>query len=183
MDDIERVRHLEPEVTEKRVWNLRNLLASVVVFIIIVIVFIGVTVTLNLDLLFLTMVACFFIVIYSIVLFFLLEPKIVREVNQTSIRTVQRPVVRSIVVEKPVQIMHETEKRIYITNPIPEKKKLNIPRYDYVGSTQTKTYHKRSCRLGKLIKNKYKMSNNDPNFFLKNQYKPCEVCILKIKKV
>lgn len=76
--------------------------------------------------------------------------------------------------------MHETEKTIYVTNP---RKKLDIPRYDYVASSETKTYHKKSCRLGKLIKKKYKVLNNDPNYFTRNGYKSCKICIRHLRKV
>lgn len=186
MEDVDR------EVIEKRAWPFKNFLASVFIFIVIVVIFFIITISLNLDLLFLTMVACFFIVIYSIVLFFLLEPRIVREVNTTAVRTVEKPIYHQVVVEKPVQVVHEVEKRIYVT-PEPEEpktifikeksKKLNIPKYEYIGSSQTKTYHKRSCRLSKLIKQKYKVSNNSASYFTRNNYKPCEVCILKTKKV
>jgi len=91
-------------------------------------------------------------------------------------------VVKEVIVEKPVveQVMHETEKTIYVTNPA---KKLNIPKYDYAASSEAKVYHKRACRLGKLIKKKYKILNNDPKFFIKNKYKPCKICILHTRKI
>lgn len=181
------------EYTEKRVWSLGNFLASVIVFLIIVFVFLFITISLNLDLLFLTMIACFFIVIYSIILFFLLEPRVIRQINTTNVKTIQteKPVIIERVVEKPIQVVHEVEKKIYVTSdPIEKivykqapKKTLDIHKYEYLGSSETKTYHKRSCRLSKLIKQKYKVLNDSPSYFTRNHYKPCEVCILKRKKV
>lgn len=215
-------QEISHEIHEKKLWSMKNFLASVAAFLVLVIIFVIITLTLNLDLLFLIIIACFFIVVYSIALFFLLEPRVVKEINQTTLKTIQNP--NPIVVEKPVQVVHEVEKRIYVTpepssqdssnqelkqqqlrdylsqiNSKPKiiykeskpriiykqakKVKLNIPKYDYLGSTETKTYHKISCRMSKLIKKKYKVMNNKESFFKNRRYKPCEICILKTKKV
>jgi Na+-transporting methylmalonyl-CoA/oxaloacetate decarboxylase gamma subunit len=114
-------------------------------------------------------------------------------VVRTVVRTVERPVYhevekpvyidREIEVEKPVYIDREVvkpiqipiEKTVYITPP--EKKKLVIPKYDYVGSEETMTYHTRNCRFGKLIKRKHKVSNNSEKFFTKKGFKPCKICL------
>jgi hypothetical protein len=77
-------------------------------------------------------------------------------------------------VEKPVYIETPVIKEVYVEKP---RKKLNIPKYNYVASTETKTYHTRNCRLGKLIKKKFKVSNNQVSFFKKRNYKSCKVCI------
>jgi hypothetical protein len=44
----------------------------------------------------------------------------------------------------------------------------------YVGSTQTKTYHKSTCRFAKSIKPKFRVENDDKSFFKK--YKACSRC-------
>jgi hypothetical protein len=77
---------------------------------------------------------------------------------------------------KTKEIIREVEKPVYIEE---SKKKLVIPKYDYVASSQTQTYHKRTCRLSKLIKKKFKIQNNDASFFVKNKFKPCKICIKK----
>ena len=84
--------------------------------------------------------------------------EIVRTVEKPVIKTITKPVIKTVLVERP-------------------KRKLNIPKYKYRGSSATKTYHKVTCRISKSIKNKYKVSNNDPNFFIKRGYKPCQICL------
>lgn len=88
-----------------------------------------------------------------------------------------REIRRTKIIEKPAtvkEIVREIEKPVYIESP---KVSLNIPKYDYLGSTQTKTYHSRNCRLAKLIKNKYKISNNSALFFKRQKFKACKICI------
>src|SRR3989339_2259133 len=109
-------KEVNQNITEIRVWSLKNFLTSVFAFLIIIVIFLMITIVLNLNLLFLTMVACFFIVVYSIMLFFLLEPRVVREVKTTAGTTVEKPVIKEVFVDKPVQVVHEVEKKIYIMN-------------------------------------------------------------------
>ena len=179
-NSLEEIQHLKPEIREKRLWNLNNFFLSIVILLIISVIFLIIRFTFDFELIYLVIIACFFIIVYAIILFFLLEPKVLREISKTTVRTIKTPTLREVIVEKPIQIMHETEKKIYISNP---RKKLNIPKYDYLGSSQTMTYHKKICRFSKLIKKKYKVVNNDPNYFIKNKYHPCDICILKTKKV
>jgi len=96
---------------------------------------------------------------------------------------INRTVIKEVPVEKPViRFVEKPITRFFGRNVIiqePPKKKLNIPKYDYVGSSETKTYHKHSCRLGKLIKRKYKLSNNSEDFFKKRGFKRCKACFGK----
>lgn len=95
-------------------------------------------------------------------------------ITRTIIKEVEKPVIQTIVKEVEKPVIKEVEKKVFIERP---RKKLNIPKYDYIGSTKSKTYHKRSCRLSKLIKRKYKLSNNDLEFFKKQGYKACKICL------
>jgi len=63
----------------------------------------------------------------------------------------------------------------------PQARKLNIPKYHFVASRIEKRYHKRSCRLGKLIKKKFKIQSNSQAFFKRKKYKPCKMCIRRKK--
>lgn len=56
-------------------------------------------------------------------------------------------------------------------------------RIDYVGSTQTRTYHLPSCRLARLIKPKYKLTDSNLEFFKKRKFKACKVCMKGLKKI
>lgn len=180
-EELEQIEELEPIIHEKKIVSLGNLLFSFLVGLVIVVSFITLISFLTLDTFKSVLLATLLIIVYAVILFFLLEPEFLREITKTTVRTIKEPVIREVIVEKPVveQVMHETEKTIYVTNP---RKSLNIPKYEYIGSSETKTYHKKSCRLSKLIKNKYKVLNNDPNFFIKANYKPCKICIRHLRK-
>jgi hypothetical protein len=179
---FEEIRELDPIIHEKKIVSIGNLSIAFLIGVIIVIAFISFIFLLSLDTFKSIILATILIIIYAIILFFLLEPEFFKEITKTTIKTIKEPVVKEVIIEKPVveQVMHETEKTIYVTNP---KKSLNIPKYDYIASSETRTYHKKSCRLGKLIKKKYKLLSNDPNFFLNKGFKPCKVCIRHLKKV
>lgn len=82
------------------------------------------------------------------------------------------------VVEKEVKVPVYRDKIVYKTKYVERKrKKLNIPKYKFLASTQTKTYHKRTCKFSKLIKNKYKLHSNAKSTFKKKHYKACKACI------
>jgi len=83
-------------------------------------------------------------------------------------RILPKPIIR--IVEKPV--IREVVKKVFIEKPRKEP-----PKYEYVGSTNAKTYHKTSCRFSKLIKDKFKVSKNEQEYFQKQGYKPCKVCL------
>ena len=165
---------------------------------------------LPLDLVWSMILAVGLVMVYAIALFFLLESKLFREVQHPIIQTIENPVYIEKIVEKevntgkPIEVIKEVEKPVYIDRrvevehpvyyqepvfivkkcPKPRKKKaLHIPHYDYVGSSLTKVYHHSSCRLSKSIKRKYRVHGPTMEFYKKKGYKPCEVCVLKIKKV
>lgn len=180
----------EPVITERKVWNERNVIFALVLTVfLIAIEFIGVLI-LDLTPLEASLLGFLLVFIYAVVLFFLIEPSLLREIKTAEvrtvgprevIRTVERPVIRTV--ERPViqEVPKIIEQRVplYIEKP---RKKLNIPRYTYIGSTETKTYHKRTCRFGKLIKKKYKISNNDENYFKRRKFEPCKMCMKKEAK-
>lgn len=135
------------------------------------------------------LIAFFLVVLYAILLFFLTESS----QNKITIRReiIAKPIIQ--IKKEPVQVVHEVEKRIYYTNPKKEflnqgySKSLENPKLshlsDYIGSVNSGVYHQNTCRLSKLIKEKYKISKQDPSYFIKNNYRPCEVCIKKTKKI
>jgi len=119
------------------------------------------------------------VVLYVGLVFFLaVQPRSER------VRIVNRPVVREVVrtVEKPVEVVR-TVVRPVVKYVEKKKKKLDIEKFEYIGSSVNKVYHTRNCRLGKMIKKKYKELSHQKSFFVKRKYKPCHVCILKDKKV
>jgi hypothetical protein len=115
------------------------------------------------------------LIVYAVILFFLLEPGILREVRQ---REVEYRGVPGPVREIPGPI-REVTKPVYIAE---YKPKLNIPKYAYVGSDETKTFHKRGCRFSRLIKNKHKVSSNSIAFFKARRFHECDACFPKKKR-
>ena len=131
---------------------------------------------------------------YFSITLMLLQPNIIKGIVKTITNTEQKTVVQQVPVirEVKVPVVKEVEKPVYVEKKVMvdrpvyvqvPRKKLDIPKYEFLGSSETKTYHLRSCRLGKLIKKKYKISNNSDSYFKKHKFHPCMVCIQKLKKV
>jgi|TARA_B100002003_G_C13911375_1_gene443522 hypothetical protein len=177
------VEYLKPTITEKRVWNQNHLFISLLIGLFIIIIF---TFTINFVEMTLTQVLIFFliiIIIYATILFFLLEPHKIREIQQ--------PIIKILPPKEHIktvyhQIPYETEKRIYITNP--KTKQLNqtnqskktkpSKKFKFYASIKSGTYHTNTCRLARLMKKKYKIGKPSEKYFNQHSYKPCKVCIL-----
>ena len=140
---------LESDVIEERLRSRPNTFLALAIGIVAVVgVLIGIR-YFELSLFQVIIVALVALIVYTIILFFLLEPS---------------------------EIIKEIEKPVYVEAP---KKKLNIPKYKYLGSSETKTYHKRSCRFSKLIKRKFKVSANTMSYFQMRGYHKCNLCLGK----
>lgn len=120
---------------------------------------------------------------FAIILFVLIKPSVIKNIKTKEIETIIQPIIHPV--DRPVQVIKEVIREIekpvikeVIKNVFIEKprEKLNIPRYKFRGSTETRTYHKASCRFSKLIKEKYKVSRNDTKDFKKHGFRPCKVC-------
>jgi len=133
----------------------------------------------------------FLTTLFAIFAFFVVDHSTIMQPERTLVREVERPVIMEI--ERPVQVPVEkevvriVEKPVYIEKKVKvkvreRKKKLNIPKYKYHGSTETKTYHLRNCRFGKLIKRKYNLPSNSLKVFKKKRFKACKICMQKKKK-
>lgn len=101
------------------------------------------------------------------------RPLLKRNISQPVSKFVRKPIYptpKSVVkiVEKPV--IKEVIKKVFV-----EKPKKPVPKY--TASSNTKTYHKTSCKFSKLIEDKYKVSKDDLDYFEKQGYKPCKVCL------
>lgn len=167
-----------------------NMVIAVIVGILLF--FIGLIITFGFGFNITQIIIFIFIIIafYIIVLSFLFEKRWIKEIINTITRIEEKNVEKEVIkrIEKPV--IYEIEKPVIrdVIKPVDrlvimKREKLNIPKYNYVASSQTKTYHKKTCRLGKLIKRKYAINHNDPRYFTRMGFSPCKVCILKQKKV
>ena len=179
-------------VSEKMIWNHNHIFIAFFVGILVIFGEVVSIYVLNLSTTGAIILGLSLLLVYGVALFFLLEPRILREVRRTEVRTLEKPVFKEVIVEKPVikEVIKEVEKpvvrEVYVERPIyleSRRKKLVIPHYKFIASSLTKTYHTSNCRLGKSIKRKYKIHNNNMRFFIKKLYRPCEACILKRKKV
>jgi hypothetical protein len=108
-----------------------------------------------------------------------------QETVHETVTEVEKPVTQIVEVEKPVEVIKYRNK--IVEKPVikyreKKRKKLNIPKYDFLGSNETMTYHKHGCRFSKLIKPKHKLSNNNENFFKRAGFEPCKMCMPEEKK-
>jgi Ca2+/Na+ antiporter len=196
MVEVGNVYYPKPQVREYRVWNENNVFIALLIGFMIILAEMMVFLLVNFTTLQMSLIALIGLLIYALFLFFLLEPSRVREIRQTEIRTFEKPIIKEVIkeVEKPVEVIVEKPvmREVYLEKPVyrdrvrtvyveKSKKKLNIPKYKFVGSTQTRTYHLKTCRLGRLIKNKYKLSDNSPDFFKKKKFKTCKICMKRKK--
>jgi hypothetical protein len=108
--------------------------------------------------------------------------EIIREVNvpiqipveNKTIEVVEKPVIQRV--EVPVY----RNRNVYIEK---KREKINPIHFNYIASSEAKRFHTRFCRLGKLIKNKFKIHDNNQSYFIKKHFKACKVCILHKKKI
>jgi hypothetical protein len=108
------------------------------------------------------------IAFYIVVLSFLFEPKVIKKDVKTIVKTIERPVRVPFVIK-----LKEIKTPIFIE---PTKKK----EFNFVASSETKTYHTNDCRFGKLIKKDYKLMDDEEIYFKRLKYSPCKNCIKKV---
>ena len=190
---IDKTEHVESHFKENHVREEGNILIAVIVTILLFFISMIVVFGLGLNTTQVIIFVILIVVFYIIVLSFLFEHRLVKEIantfvrtvgientnvnTRTIIKTVDRPVIYEV--EKPIirDVIRTVDRPVFIKG-----NRLNIPKYDFIGSSETMTYHKKSCRLSRLIKKKYSVNGNDPRWFIKNKYQPCKVCILKERK-
>ena len=168
-------------VVIKKVWDYRYLPIAILIGIAFLILFLLLIITFGMGLINSLISLSILIVFYAIIVFSLLEFDVINKTHET-IRTVDRPVIKEVI-KRVVRTVRVPVIRRVIKFVKPKVKRLVIPKYKYLGSSETKTYHRHGCRLSKLIKNKYKVSNNSEAYFKKHRYHGCKVCIKKTKKI
>jgi hypothetical protein len=119
------------------------------------------------------------------------DKEIIKVVEKPIIKEVQVPIENKVieVIEKPVYIDREVIREVPVDREVirtirtqsPKKTNLNIPKFEFIGSTQTRKYHRRNCKFIKMLKKKYKLHSNNKMFFKKKHYKACKTCIKKKK--
>ncbi|MBS3076379.1 hypothetical protein J4481_01400, partial [Candidatus Pacearchaeota archaeon] len=122
--------------------------------------------------------------IYVLVILLLLNPVKIKEINESTIEHVGVPIQIIETIEKPVikeifrDVVRTVEKpiiqKVFVEKPkAPVKHRMT---YKYIGTSESQTYHKHSCRFSKLIKKKYQVKENDKKYFKLRGYKRCKYC-------
>jgi hypothetical protein len=186
---------LEPEIVERKNWELKHGGIALGIAIGLILIQFGVMTLADLNATNAWILAFVLVTIFGVSIYFLMEPKKEREIKQriieTELKSVDRPVIKEVIktveVEKPivkeVPILKEIQvyrepKTVYADyTPIKRSsKRKSYMTYDFIGSEQTKTYHRANCRLGKSIIAKYKLKGSTASFFRKKGYSSCKVC-------
>ena len=106
------------------------------------------------------------------------DREVIREIQvpmeNRIIEVVDRPVVHETIREVPVEVIVRKNVIKYVER---KHRKLNIPHFNFIGSVQTRTYHKRTCKFSKMLKKKYKLHSNTKAFFKKKHYHACKTCL------
>lgn len=146
-------------------WKSSSFFIAIVVFFITIVIGVFLNNRLGLDLL---QNMVLFLLLGSLYLIFLM---VLFEQNTREIGVVKERVVE-VPHEVRIKEIHESPRYIYVD----KREDLKIPKYDYIGSTDRMVFHKRGCRFAKIIKKKYKVSNNSRIFFTQSGYEPCKSC-------
>jgi len=169
-------------------YDNKNFLVIVIVAVLVVLFAILVSLVFSLNLVQNLTMSWILTTFYSLFAFFTIDNKLIRQTE----RIVERPVevIREVIIEKPFEVIREVPIQIPMENNTVEvvekivnrdvpvyireekvKRKPNIPQDNYLASSETKRYHTKHCRFGRLIKNKYKIHNNNLAFFKKKHVK------------
>jgi len=127
------ITQLEPIINEKIITNKSNLLLATILGIIAILSLLATIYIFNLDIKNSLIATSMVLGTCAIILFILIQPSIVRNIKTREIETITKPVFQEVIKEIPFI------KKVYIEKP---RAKLNIPRYKFRGSSETKTYTK-----------------------------------------
>ncbi len=182
------VQYLDPLVSEKRVWNMSYLIIAFIVGLLVIAIVVFVTAHYDLSMLESVTLSSVMVAIYSIFLFFLIEPHVLRQVERRAVltrivegptifKTIDRPVIRTV--EKPVikEVVRTVDRPVIrtIEKPVYIERKRQMPtakHYKYVGSTLTKKYLSSRSRLARLIKKGNRVYANSPEEFERKGFSP-----------
>jgi hypothetical protein len=171
----------------------KQVLIAILVGIMVIIIAILTIIILNINLFVNILTFWLLTTFYSLFAFFLVDSPIMsintekiieKPVYRNLIQVVEKPVIQEIQIPMENKVIEVVEKEVPVERIIYrtiEKKPIrhNIPKYEFIGSTQTKTYHKRTCKFSKMLKRKYKLHSNNKLFFKRKDYKACKSCLKK----
>jgi hypothetical protein len=121
MEENYRIEQLEPKITETKLWNSSNIFLAFLIGVGFAILTIVLITTLDLNVVDSLILALVIVVVYASILFFLLESKVLREVEQTTIKIVDRPYIKEVPVEKKVFVDRPVEKKVFVDRQVEKK--------------------------------------------------------------
>lgn len=155
-------------------YELQNLLISLIVALFLLVIYAICMFTLKFSMLESAILVLVSIVVYIFLIFFLLQ------YSPSQTKKMQKEELAGggyIGTSEGKRLAMDIEEAI----GKPREKLPSLDRDVYVGSIKSKKYHLRGCRLAKLIKQEDKLSNDNPLFFKRRNFKPCKVCLKKQK--
>jgi len=124
----------DPVVIQRKRWDKGNILWALLIGLVVMLIqLIGVA-FFDLGRVEGSLLAIVLILIYSAILFFLLEPHLMRETRHTQIRTIEKPVIQYRTIDRPViryrTIERPVERKVYVP-VLRKRKKLYIHKYKF----------------------------------------------------
>ena len=177
------------EKTEKKIivrrvrpvnYSSRNLTISIVIIVLVFMIQVFLFFYLNIGVLSVLFIGILFLFMYMLLLLTLLNPFVIGDgikhliIQRSEISNIKNKVSES----ENTKEKNETDEH-GLKEIVKEKVKraIDLKRYGYVGSLDTKVYHRNSCRFAKTISKDYIDFNNNKDYFKNKGYKPCLVCI------
>lgn len=179
---LREIQQLPDEIIELKQRGMKNILAALVVGAIFIVAAIIIVRAFSLNYSERVITASLFIIGYAIILFFFLEKRTMKEIHHREVHQYETPVVHHVIKERPIirevekPVIREVQKTIFVATP-PKTQ----ARSAYVGSSQTRTFHRRSCRFAGMIKKEYLKEENNSVWFERRGYKRCEECLRLVK--
>jgi|GEM_PF-3413381 len=161
-----------PSISEQKMISITTIMIALFTGVLFVCFLFLALLRFNLSLIASLTLACGLAGAYVVILPGLLTATRVREIRTHGITTIEKPIVRDVV--------HVVEKRVpqqLVELRAPVLQTAPRVRFSFIGSIETKRFHKRGCRLSRLIKAKYKILRNSPAYFQTKRFKRCKVCL------
>jgi len=113
-------QQLEPVIEEEKLSNMRNLWIAFALVVVCIAGFTGMVKYFELNFMRSLLIGLSIVVAYAVILFFLLEQKVLRKIHTREIQTYEQPILKTIEIEKPVVKIVEKPvmKKIFIDRPV-----------------------------------------------------------------
>ena len=151
-------------ITRRKIWDAGTIVAAL---------FLGIAAVLSIVVVFLFAVNYVLFILISLtilIIYLLLVITIVASRKTVSVVTPGRKMEESIIRQGVIQDGNAKA-------PVIKSEIIQGSEGNFVASTKNKTYHKKGCRLVRNIKPEFKAYSDSPDFFKKQKYKACKICL------